>query len=1020
MTAIRVRILTFRSRKFDSLPPDLSYPMSVPRFLAPAIRSMFDTLAASDYGSFVDWVYSLVVEGQITSSDAEEVIGKFPNPSPISAPIWDDEEGTEAYLKDPPDLGPLSDIPLRRWVSECEENLRLGPDALKRLLRLNDEEIVLDIQENSLRILDGCNDPRPVGDWGGLNRQGLVYGMVQSGKTASMISLVSQAQKAGYRLFIVLAGDKSSLRDQTQDRFSESFNLDNGVNLKKLIYSPTWSSDFKQTGRGYGENFRDFQRVAGQDWTIIVVIKKNTFHLNHLIEQVRNLNYEMSNRGASMADALPAMIIDDEADYASQNTEQDSGGDSTIHEDLRNLRLAIPRNCYVAYTATPQACLSADPEDPIGYPRDFWWLIEPYMDEIDGHYVPRSYVGAWQVFQEEEADYLLHKIHRNEWPHHEKDSRGRNRGVWVPPLNDRSIGRHDSGLFDQEAEFLTQIEEGIRDPPECLQMALIDYMMTCGIRWWRQWSRKFLDEKPSRDEIQRDYDEHAMMVHMSLIRENQENIRALVTRVWPSAVEAFRSFEPNKSEDNHPFRNRWRLQKERSARLTGSDFLPFDEVKYFIERCIEITQIPIKNHRMSPYSFYPGKPWIYLLNSTDEGMDLNYRELADREIRTKKAAIIVGGNILSRGLTIKGLSVTVFCRTQMNSMGDTNLQMGRWFGHKRSEVDLICIHMQDESREIFRQISEADRYLRLQIKIALKEGHSPLRVLVELRNSPYFRTTSRKKSAFLSNTRGSGFSGKGISLREPEFDLDKLMFNKKRLEKFLSKQKSKRVHNRALLVENLDMEDIIQLMSGFKCRPDASAASFKLYSDYLRDWLKEARNGNVSHPPTVNLAVFDRARRKRAQKLTNYPRSELQAREEVAARFENIIGGVSDDKQYMGDAHIDKSKAWHIEAESPTKIRNPGEPILIVFYQLDPNYVRKNIYDWSQRSAENPNGLRVSADVRLQPGDNAYIYGDEFIICFAAWTPINGPMYEVGYNTLIDINQVDQIGTEQVRREEAE
>ena len=102
----------------------------MPDFLGPAITSMYDTMAGSDYGGFVDWVHSLVEGGQISSSDAEDVLARFPNPSPVSAPVWDDEEGTEAYLKDPPDLGPLSDIPLRSWVSECEDELRVGPDRM--------------------------------------------------------------------------------------------------------------------------------------------------------------------------------------------------------------------------------------------------------------------------------------------------------------------------------------------------------------------------------------------------------------------------------------------------------------------------------------------------------------------------------------------------------------------------------------------------------------------------------------------------------------------------------------------------------------------------------------------------------------------------------------------------------------------------------------------------------------------------------------------------------------------------
>ena len=62
-------------------------------------------------------------------------------------------------------------------------------------------------------------------------------------------------------------------------------------------------------------------------------------------------------------------------------------------------RETIEQNCYVAYTATPQACLSAHPDDPIGYPKDFFWLLEPYQDEHhDGSRTNGSYLGAYDVF----------------------------------------------------------------------------------------------------------------------------------------------------------------------------------------------------------------------------------------------------------------------------------------------------------------------------------------------------------------------------------------------------------------------------------------------------------------------------------------------------------------------------------------------------------------------------------------------------------------------------------------------
>ena len=97
--------------------------------------------------------------------------------------------------------------------------------------------------ENTLHILGRCNEPE---NWGDENKQGLVYGMVQSGKTASMINLIASGMRAGYQLFIVLAGDKSSLRRQSQERVNQAFNLVNGVNNRDsvMVQSPTHRDDY--------------------------------------------------------------------------------------------------------------------------------------------------------------------------------------------------------------------------------------------------------------------------------------------------------------------------------------------------------------------------------------------------------------------------------------------------------------------------------------------------------------------------------------------------------------------------------------------------------------------------------------------------------------------------------------------------------------------------------------------------------------------------------------------------------
>ena len=88
-----------------------------------------------------------------------------------------------------------------------------------------------------------------------------------------------------------------------------------------------------------------------------------------------------------LKDNFPTLILDDEADYASLDTNP-FGEPSTITL-VDDPRESLPRNCYAAYTATPQGCLSSNTNDSIGYPRDFFWLLEPFVEEINGQDVTR-------------------------------------------------------------------------------------------------------------------------------------------------------------------------------------------------------------------------------------------------------------------------------------------------------------------------------------------------------------------------------------------------------------------------------------------------------------------------------------------------------------------------------------------------------------------------------------------------------------------------------------------------------
>lgn len=72
-------------------------------------------------------------------------------------------------------------------------------------------------------------------------------------------------------------------------------------------------------------------------------------------------------------------------------------------------------------------------------------------------------------------------------------------------------------------------------------------------------------------------------------------------------------------------------------------------------------------------------------------------------------AIVVGGQSLSRGFTIEGLTVSYFLRT--TKFYDTLMQMGRWFGYRVNYEDLCRIYTTKTMMENFAEIILATRDL---------------------------------------------------------------------------------------------------------------------------------------------------------------------------------------------------------------------------------------------------------------------------------------------------------------------
>ena len=96
--------------------------------------------------------------------------------------------------------------------------------------------------------------------------------------------------------------------------------------------------------------------------------------------------------------------------------------------------------------------------------------------------------------------------------------------------------------------------------------------------------------------------------------------------------------------------------------------------------------------------------------------------------------IAVGGNSLSRGLTLEGLCVTYFHRN--TRMYDTLLQMGRWFGYRPNYDDLVKVWLTEEMIDWYCQITRASAELKEEITKMRNAHQTPRDFGLRVRQDP--------------------------------------------------------------------------------------------------------------------------------------------------------------------------------------------------------------------------------------------------------------------------------------------
>ena len=548
----------------------------------------------------------------------------------------------------------------------------------KYLVKKGMSNIINQLDYDLINILNKCHNPNISGIW---DRRGLVYGHVQSGKTANYVGLINRAFDHGYKIVIVLTGMTEDLRKQTQERVDMAVKTlsNDKINRGTNVGAEDMSGDVGK------EILKSLLANISYKEKSIWVIKKNKTVLETLIVWVHE---QIKKQGGDTLSNCPFLIIDDEADNASiqslskkdfeeweiafelQKKEEDELTDKekeikkqaqekvikAINRNIRALLSLIDQKTFVGYTATPYNIVVQEYEDIDNRPITIKHPISKTDiklkitagDLFPEHFIVpinpgKTYLGIERLFNENDNKNIPAVINLSKKYNREN---------------------YDSLFPSKRGE-----EYAFNVIPKSLQDSLYHYLVSIIIKNYRG------------------IEEHnTMLIHTSHLTKNADytakRVEEFVSKIRKGVIAGDQKFLIKFNEVLN------KIKKESKNPLYNKYF----NLKPIFPEKIEQNEIVnvLRDNNNSSFEI------ISYHSSKDLSLEhkyhvLNYSEKkADNQKGNKYTNyVVIGGNRLSRGLTLEGLIVSYFIRSSTRQ--DSLYQMGRWFGYRSGYEDLVGI-----------------------------------------------------------------------------------------------------------------------------------------------------------------------------------------------------------------------------------------------------------------------------------------------------------------------------------------
>jgi hypothetical protein len=509
-----------------------------------------------------------------------------------------------------------------------------------------DDASVLDIDNSTRAIVECLANPESKDSYAS---RGLVMGYVQSGKTANFAGVVARAADAGYRLIIVLAGTWNILRNQTQRRFD-----------KELL------------GKELLKNDEDYTLHPPSDWDEFLEHGVDPVELGHYTWQrltrphidfsrlkaaIDNLEFEKRNKAAPIHDpsnlhALPVKLL---------VVKKHSGILAGLAKDLKLIRARLTElPTLIIDDESDQAGINTvDPKRAAKSSKERS-KTNLRIVELLGLFPRGQYVGytatpyANALVAPDDPEDLF--------PRDFIVSLDRPRGyMGISDFFDPLVAYQDLKKDDysqSEIAFIRRVD----NPPDAddkdLKRALRSYVLAGGLKVWRY------AKDPVRYKAEH-FRHHTMLIHTSSLTGEHASLAERLQKLWDQCTF-------NSPEGLTELQNLWNEDYAKVSAAKGKEIVPgaFNEIIIHLSEAIKRIE--------------KGQRIFLVVNSSP-------RAEAPDFSTAPVWKVVVGGNKLSRGYTIEGLTVSYYRRVA--GTADTLMQMGRWFGFRPGYQDLVRVFL---------------------------------------------------------------------------------------------------------------------------------------------------------------------------------------------------------------------------------------------------------------------------------------------------------------------------------------